>query len=89
MSSITVGRENTDDIDIFYEDHGSGHPVVLIPRISTEWTRLTASDVDQMERSRSAMTEPGSCSQCPRDDQSRWDRSTAQSRIIHWTKVLS
>jgi non-heme chloroperoxidase len=30
MSSITVGRENTDDIDIYYEDHGTGHSVVLI-----------------------------------------------------------
>jgi non-heme chloroperoxidase len=30
MSSITVGRENTDDIDIYYEDHGTGQPVVLI-----------------------------------------------------------
>ncbi|MDT5369890.1 MAG: non-heme chloroperoxidase [Mycobacterium sp.] len=30
MSSITVGRENTDDVDTYYEDHGSGHPVVLI-----------------------------------------------------------
>src|SRR6478735_4896593 len=30
MSTITVGRENTDDIDIYYEDHGAGQPVVLI-----------------------------------------------------------
>src|ERR1700710_2972706 len=30
MSTITVGQENTDDIDIHYEDHGSGQPVVLI-----------------------------------------------------------
>jgi non-heme chloroperoxidase len=30
MSTITVGRENTDDIDIYYEDHGTGQPVVLI-----------------------------------------------------------
>src|SRR5258705_1103004 len=30
MSTITVGQENTDDIDIYYEDHGSGQPVVLI-----------------------------------------------------------
>jgi non-heme chloroperoxidase len=27
---ITVGRENTDDIDLYYEDHGTGRPVVLI-----------------------------------------------------------
>ena len=27
---ITVGRENTDDIDLYYGDHGTGQPVVLI-----------------------------------------------------------
>jgi non-heme chloroperoxidase len=27
---ITVGRENTEDIDLYYEDHGTGQPVVLI-----------------------------------------------------------
>jgi hypothetical protein len=26
MSIITVGKENTDDIDLYYEDHGSGQP---------------------------------------------------------------
>ena len=30
MATITVGKENTDDIDLYYEDHGSGQPVVLI-----------------------------------------------------------
>jgi non-heme chloroperoxidase len=30
MSMITVGQENTDDIDLYYEDHGTGQPVVLI-----------------------------------------------------------
>lgn len=30
MAKLTVGRENTDDIEIYYEDHGSGRPVVLI-----------------------------------------------------------
>lgn len=27
---LTVGQENGTDIDIYYEDHGSGQPVVLI-----------------------------------------------------------
>jgi non-heme chloroperoxidase len=27
---VTVGRENSADIEICYEDHGSGQPVVLI-----------------------------------------------------------
>ena len=26
MSTITVGQENDADIEIYYEDHGSGHP---------------------------------------------------------------
>ena len=30
FSSIKVGKENSTDIHLFYEDHGSGRPVVLI-----------------------------------------------------------
>ena len=30
MSLITVGRENSTDIELYYEDHGTGQPVVLI-----------------------------------------------------------
>jgi non-heme chloroperoxidase len=30
MGFINVGKENTDSIDLYYEDHGSGAPVVLI-----------------------------------------------------------
>jgi non-heme chloroperoxidase len=30
MSKVTVGQENNADIDIYYEDHGTGQPVVLI-----------------------------------------------------------
>ncbi len=30
MSKVTVGRENSADIEIYYEDHGAGQPVVLI-----------------------------------------------------------
>ncbi len=30
MSKVTVGPENNTDIEIYYEDHGSGQPVVLI-----------------------------------------------------------
>ena len=30
MPFVTVGKENSADIDIYYEDHGSGQPVVLI-----------------------------------------------------------
>jgi pimeloyl-ACP methyl ester carboxylesterase len=40
MSTITVGRENSSPIDLYYEDHGSGAPVVLIhgwPFDSRSW----------------------------------------------------
>jgi pimeloyl-ACP methyl ester carboxylesterase len=30
MPAVTVGRENSADIEIYYEDHGAGQPVVLI-----------------------------------------------------------
>jgi non-heme chloroperoxidase len=30
MSYVNVGKENSTDIDLYYEDHGSGDPVVLI-----------------------------------------------------------
>jgi len=30
MAFVTVGKENSTNIDIYYEDHGSGQPVVLI-----------------------------------------------------------
>jgi non-heme chloroperoxidase len=30
MPTVTVGQENSADIEIYYEDHGTGQPVVLI-----------------------------------------------------------
>jgi len=30
MGTITVGKENSTPIDLYYEDHGAGAPVVLI-----------------------------------------------------------
>jgi non-heme chloroperoxidase len=30
MATVTVGQENSTDIEIYYEDHGAGQPVVLI-----------------------------------------------------------
>ena len=30
MPTITAGQENNTDIEIYYEDHGAGQPVVLI-----------------------------------------------------------
>ena len=42
MTTITVGQENTAPIDLYYEDHGSGQPVVLIhgyPLSGRAWDR--------------------------------------------------
>jgi non-heme chloroperoxidase len=44
MSYVTVGTENDASIDIYYEDHGSGQPVVLIhgyPLDGHSWERQT------------------------------------------------
>jgi hypothetical protein len=30
MPYVAVGKENSGKIDLYYEDHGSGQPVVLI-----------------------------------------------------------
>ncbi|MBZ5579349.1 MAG: alpha/beta hydrolase [Acidobacteriia bacterium] len=42
MPYVTVGKENSGDIDLYYEDHGSGVPVVLIhgyPLSGASWER--------------------------------------------------
>src|SRR5918992_2515174 len=46
MSIITVGKENSTSIDLYYEDHGSGSPVVLIhgwPLSGASWEKQTAA----------------------------------------------
>jgi hypothetical protein len=30
MPTITVGHQNTDELDVSHEDHGTGQPAVLI-----------------------------------------------------------
>jgi non-heme chloroperoxidase len=45
MPYVTVGKENSGNIDIYYEDHGSGKPVVLIhgyPLSGASWEKQTA-----------------------------------------------
>jgi non-heme chloroperoxidase len=42
MPFITVGKENSGNIDLYYEDHGSGEPVVLIhgyPLSGASWEK--------------------------------------------------
>jgi non-heme chloroperoxidase len=46
MGFVNVGRENSTPIDLYYEDHGSGLPVVLIhgwPLNGDAWERQTAA----------------------------------------------
>jgi pimeloyl-ACP methyl ester carboxylesterase len=46
MSCIKVGQENSQPIEIYYEDHGSGSPVVLIhgwPLNGDAWEKQTAA----------------------------------------------
>src|SRR5438128_2823437 len=46
MSMIPVGKENSTSIDLYYEDHGSGSPVVLIhgwPLSGASWEKQTAA----------------------------------------------
>ncbi|MET0621259.1 MAG: alpha/beta hydrolase [Thermoanaerobaculia bacterium] len=46
MPYVAVGRENSGDIELYYEDHGSGKPVVLIhgwPLSGRSWEKQTAA----------------------------------------------
>ena len=46
MGTISVGHENSTSIDLYYEDHGSGSPVVLIhgwPLSGASWEKQTAA----------------------------------------------
>ena len=49
MAYITVGQENSTNIDLYYEDHGSGQPVVLIhgyPLDGHSWEKQSAALLD-------------------------------------------
>src|SRR5450755_760035 len=49
MSYITVGKENSSDIELYYEDHGSGQPIVLIhgyPLSGASWDKQVPALLD-------------------------------------------
>lgn len=46
MSTVTVGKENSSSIDLYYEDHGAGPAVVLMhgwPLSGASWEKQTAA----------------------------------------------
>ena len=53
MAYVTVGTENSAPITLYYEDHGSGQPVVLIhgyPLDGSSWEKQTAVLLDAGKR---------------------------------------
>lgn len=53
MAKVTVGQENGTDIEIYYEDHGTGQPVVLIhgyPLNGDSWERQARALLDAGHR---------------------------------------
>ena len=53
MATITVGKENSTPIELYYEDHGSGSPVVLIhgwPLSGASWEKQVAALLDAGHR---------------------------------------
>ncbi len=53
MPTITVGEENSSDIEIHYEDHGAGQPVVLIhgyPLSGRAWDKQVPALLDAGHR---------------------------------------
>jgi pimeloyl-ACP methyl ester carboxylesterase len=46
MPYVSVGKENSGDISLYYEDHGSGDPIILIhgyPLNGASWEKQTAA----------------------------------------------
>ncbi|HEY7041185.1 MAG TPA: alpha/beta hydrolase [Methylomirabilota bacterium] len=53
MPYIKVARENSGGVDLYYEDHGTGHPVVLIhgwPQSGRAWEKQVAALLDAGHR---------------------------------------
>jgi non-heme chloroperoxidase len=53
MGYVTVGTENSTDIELYYEDHGFGRPVVLIAgyvQDGSSWEKQTAALLDAGNR---------------------------------------
>jgi len=52
MPTVTVGRENSASIEIYYEDHGTGQPVVLIhgyPLSGRAWDKQVPALINDVQ----------------------------------------
>ena len=76
MPYITVGKENSGNIDLYYEDHGSGKPVVLIhgyplsgasweKQLPFFWPRVTVSSLMTAGDSASPASQPPATTTTP------------------------
>src|ERR1700716_3717992 len=53
MPYVNVGKENSSDIELYYEDHGSGEPVILIhgyPLSGAAWEKQVPALLDARHR---------------------------------------
>src|ERR1700692_3649795 len=63
MPYVTVGKENSSNIELYYEDHGSGAPVVLIhgyPLSGASWEKTVPALPDAGRRGFGESTQPTS-----------------------------
>jgi non-heme chloroperoxidase len=69
MPYVTVGKENSGNLELYYEDHGSGTPVVLIhgyplsalpgrSKYLFSWMQVTGSSPTTAEASASPASQP-------------------------------
>src|ERR1044071_3858993 len=53
MGMITVGKENSTPVELYYEDHGTGNPVVLIhgwPLSGASWEKQVPALIEAGHR---------------------------------------
>jgi non-heme chloroperoxidase len=62
MPYVTVGRENSGDIRVYYEDHGAGTPVVLVHGYLADGHSWEKQEAALLSAGTSARTSPGSAS---------------------------
>jgi len=67
MPTVTTGQENNSDIEIYYEDHGEGPPIVLIhgyPLSGRAWDKISRAFLDGHLQFISPRTRSSTTSRC-------------------------